>query len=1096
MLILQSPISPTSPTVPLMPPKDKASYDDGTKSTDDKTQLYEPLSDPKPSARSRSLMTRCQNIFSNLKYLRLTSSQAWREATRNKGQYILGFSVVFIVVVIITVLMTTIYYSPMIFLGLAEYGAGEIDFIIFAPSNRWLNFTMVKESAKYEHMTPRFTNIQARVFVPNTCAGYNRSDWMEPTFAYTGIPINSSADAVEKNATRIICSETAYCLDYLCGNPTRVSLALIDSAREQATGLGRYWPYPPIHPNEVYIQRDVAETLDLQVNDSIYVSIPFMDHFSYHYVTALNMTNVALNSSITLSPYMSNRLSVPVKVGAIIDSVHGKFPGDTKNMMLMEYPSFLSVTSKFLHPDFPPEFVSAMSNISEAKGFYETAAQIVIQCAPPRTDCYIDSDFDNTASRLLKWASDLMFKIGYRDVGSFMPLLDNLDDTKFLSSFLNMLLSLVILVLGGLGVFLIYSLLMVSVETKTYELGIFRMVGMKRPIVLQLLMLQAMSYSLPALVIGLIVSQCGFLYLRVVYSDFFRVTVGYYLTPSSVFLAILMGVLVPVLSSILPIKRALAYNLHDSLDRGRAKTKAVNVTMERAQPGAVPLPMMVVGMVLFVFGFSIYYFLPMALIKNDLTLLFNIFLAILVSMVGGLVTISLNLQPLLETILVKMVFMVNFLENRGLKRLILKNLMAHRLRNKKTSILYATALGFIIFLTVSTTVEIQSMQYRYKRSLGTDILISTDFLRGDGFPAGVSSISTFEYYAESNPLVESYFWTTYRLSVTAPDRRATSISNIGRIQTFGQNVVAATPNLFEAIPNDYLRVEDLDPEIPYSPSEAMYSYKGQHSAILGAWYKESLSLTNLSEPVLLTSTFDARTFTRRSSQLLYPLYFASSAPIYSLTSFPRASQDAITSLPHFVELSEGLYKSVTEIPLRGFYIKLKKDITNSEYSTIKRELRLLLVRERMTDIKEELNGSEKAMSALSLVFDVVTVLLMVVTFFSLNTSMYVNIVEQTKEIGIMRSLGLNRFSVFRLYIYEAFFLIMSAATLGSVIGMIMGWTITAQRTILTEIPIPFAFPYRTFAIVLILSLICSVLSTVGPIWNIVFRTKLVSVLKG
>ena len=55
---------------------------------------------------------------------------------------------------------------------------------------------------------------------------------------------------------------------------------------------------------------------------------------------------------------------------------------------------------------------------------------------------------------------------------------------------------------------------------------------------------------------------------------------------------------------------------------------------------------------------------------------------------------------------------------------------------------------------------------------------------------------------------------------------------------------------------------------------------------------------------------------------------------------------------------------------------------------------------------------------------------MMVAFFSLNTSMYTNIMEQSKEIGILRALGITRFRVYRIYSYEAFFLIASSAILG------------------------------------------------------------------
>ena len=55
---------------------------------------------------------------------------------------------------------------------------------------------------------------------------------------------------------------------------------------------------------------------------------------------------------------------------------------------------------------------------------------------------------------------------------------------------------------------------------------------------------------------------------------------------------------------------------------------------------------------------------------------------------------------------------------------------------------------------------------------------------------------------------------------------------------------------------------------------------------------------------------------------------------------------------------------------------------------------------------------------------------MLVSFFSLNTSMYTNIMEQSKEVGILRALGITQAGVYRIYTYEAFFLVISSAILG------------------------------------------------------------------
>ena len=166
-----------------------------------------------------------------------------------------------------------------------------------------------------------------------------------------------------------------------------------------------------------------------------------------------------------------------------------------------------------------------------------------------------------------------------------------------------------------------------------------------------------------------------------------------------------------MLAAILPIRNALTGNLHDALDKRRSKTKALVITIERTQKRSIPMKLFVPGLFLTVFGFAIYYFLPLALVYQNITLMFNIFLALLVGMLLGLVMLSLNLQPLLERCFIFVMFALLWFEKRSMPLVVVKNLIAHRLRNRKTTIMYALSLGFIIFITVVIRIELSSLQY-------------------------------------------------------------------------------------------------------------------------------------------------------------------------------------------------------------------------------------------------------------------------------------------------------------------------------------------------------------------------------------------------
>ena len=61
-----------------------------------------------------------------------------------------------------------------------------------------------------------------------------------------------------------------------------------------------------------------------------------------------------------------------------------------------------------------------------------------------------------------------------------LPVLEELKPLRFAKMFLGIILNMIIFILLLLSVVLLYSLLLVSVETKTYEIGIMRMLGMNK----------------------------------------------------------------------------------------------------------------------------------------------------------------------------------------------------------------------------------------------------------------------------------------------------------------------------------------------------------------------------------------------------------------------------------------------------------------------------------------------------------------------------------------------------------------------------------------------------------------------------------------
>ena len=63
---------------------------------------------------------------------------------------------------------------------------------------------------------------------------------------------------------------------------------------------------------------------------------------------------------------------------------------------------------------------------------------------------------------------------------------------------------------------------------------------------------------------------------------------------------------------------------------------------------------------------------------------------------------------------------------------------------------------------------------------------------------------------------------------------------------------------------------------------------------------------------------------------------------------------------------------------------------------------------------------------------------MFLCFFSLMTSMSANMLEQVKEIAVLRSIGNSKLSIQFVYTAESFVLVLSSSIMGLMIGFIVG----------------------------------------------------------
>lgn len=98
----------------------------------------------------------------------------------------------------------------------------------------------------------------------------------------------------------------------------------------------------------------------------------------------------------------------------------------------------------------------------------------------PRMNFYAHSNFDQTQEGITGEVNRFIKDVGFFPVNAKMPILTEMFKFNIAILLFSLIFDVVLLIFIVISVLLIYSLLMIGVETKTFETGIMRMVGVSK----------------------------------------------------------------------------------------------------------------------------------------------------------------------------------------------------------------------------------------------------------------------------------------------------------------------------------------------------------------------------------------------------------------------------------------------------------------------------------------------------------------------------------------------------------------------------------------------------------------------------------------
>lgn len=766
---------------------------------------------------------------------------------------------------------------------------------------------------------------------------------------------------------------------------------------------------------------------------------------------------------------------------------------------------------------------------------HEYASEVLVNLPPPRSETYITSNYDALQKEVVTTMSASLFRSGFDSVSTSMPVIDAMEPLKMFSLFLGLIMSIILTILCVLALMLIYSLMMISVETRTFELAVHRMAGLGRLGVVNLLLTQALSYAIPAWVVGLILAQVIGVFVINMLSDAVGIPLDTSLDGTGVLVASLLGLLLPLLAAVLPIRHALATNVHEALDVEHHRAATTEVTIERAQDQQMSASALILGAGMAICGFLVFYLLPLSLISLDLALFFNIFFAILIGMLFGLILLALNLQHMLERLVLAIVFVW---ERNYVTAVVRKNLTAHAGRNRKTTLMYALSMAFVIFITVAYTTELNASVATKERDEGADFTMesssrylsaadvvsieavldahaahargraSTDIMAAATAQTADSGVlpDSASASGSSGNCVRDWAWVSADFRLLASQRELRS-TNDGNYYEHTLDLRGVSPSFAGVGVAKYNIEYTRDNPSGLSLTQALYSARGSQAWVVdrGLHLWTGLDGVGRGQTLKLQQDYTDDLVVRR----VQPLAVLESM---SGTTFTKNNQFssymALASIPTILAMSgDDQYRAqraaAGETPLAShrtaarstqslLWDRLMIDTDGSAACQASLAAALVAygapVEVDVWQASDATTDNQETLDMLDLVFTILTWLTLALCLFSLTATTYCNVLGSAPEIAVLRALGATKFAIVRATLAEAFVLVTSSALLGTVIGFVMAWTMLLQRILFTQLPIAFTFPYDTVWTVLVAALLSAAIACSAPLLLILKKT--------
>ena len=153
-----------------------------------------------------------------------------------------------------------------------------------------------------------------------------------------------------------------------------------------------------------------------------------------------------------------------------------------------------------------------MAYLNTPKILEQYAAMLMVMLPEPRLDFYESPAYAQIKANVETHMNELTDAVGLYPVATTNALLSQMQIFSFALLFIGLVFNILLIIFVIISVLLIYSLLMITTETKTFDTGVMRLLGLTSKGFVAMILTQGIMFVLPS-IISAYISAYPILYL-------------------------------------------------------------------------------------------------------------------------------------------------------------------------------------------------------------------------------------------------------------------------------------------------------------------------------------------------------------------------------------------------------------------------------------------------------------------------------------------------------------------------------------------------------------------------------------------------------